>query len=93
MTNKPDGKRWGWGNPVWIFVVVLIYVLSIGPACRLCFDHHYSTRALPYVYWPIWKISKFSVPGRATAFYLNLWGSSWRADYWDHDHGVFIGGP
>jgi hypothetical protein len=33
MTDKPDGKRWGWRRGAWIVVgLVVLYVLSVGPA-------------------------------------------------------------
>jgi hypothetical protein len=92
MTDKPDGKRWDWRPLTGIVAVLTIYALSTGPVCRLCFDYHCSDKALPYVYWPIWQVSRLSEPGKATAFYLSLWGSSWRAEYWNQEHGVVVGG-
>jgi hypothetical protein len=93
MGNTTDEKRWGFRAAVLAGTILpLLYVISIGPACRFCFDHHRSPEPLPVIYWPIWQLSRFSVTGRATAFYLSLWGSSWRAEYWDREHGVVIGG-
>jgi hypothetical protein len=93
MTEKPKAKRRGRrSSALAVTVLLALYIASIGPACRLCFDHHRSPRPLLVIYWPIWELSRFSAPGRATAFYLTLWGSSWRAEYWNRDHGVIIGG-
>ena len=74
MGNTTDEKRWGFRAAVLAGTILpLLYVISIGPACRFCFDHHRSPEPLPVIYWPIWQLSRFSVTGRATAFYLSLW--------------------
>jgi hypothetical protein len=70
MTDKPDGKRRGWGKAPWIVVVLLLmYVLSIGPVFRVV--------GVPIlvlkVYDPVFRAA--SVPGlrQALAWYLNAW--------------------
>jgi hypothetical protein len=92
MIEQPKAKRWGRRSSAWAATALLaLYIASMGPACRICFDHHRSPRPLLVIYWPIWELSRFSAPGKATAYYLSLWGSSWRAEYWNREHGVVIG--
>jgi hypothetical protein len=89
MLDQPNGSRWNWA-PGWIAFLLALYVASLGPACRYCFDYRHSPRALLIVYRPLWELSRFPFPGKALASYLSLWGSRWKAEYWDAAHGVII---
>jgi hypothetical protein len=88
--DKPAGRRWNWQAPSWIVVLLALYVGSLGPACKFCWDYHHSDTPLLIVYRPLWELSRFPLPGKALASYLNLWGSRWKAEYWNYDHGVII---
>ncbi len=90
MTDKPHRVWWGRGTWTWIVVLLALYVVSMGPACRFCFDYHHSPGPLLLVYRPIWELSRFQFPGKPLASYLSLWGSRWTAEYWGYDHGVII---
>jgi hypothetical protein len=54
-------------------VVVLLYVLSIGPASKFSNDKNTAT-ILDWVYAPIWFLCEFDWPARAVFWYLDLWG-------------------
>ncbi len=89
MTDEPKEKWRSW-KPGWILCLVALYVASVGPACKFCFDYHHSTGPLLVIYRPIFELCRYPFPGKALASYLNLWGSHWRAEYWNPDHGVII---
>jgi hypothetical protein len=88
---KPNPLR-AWKVPTGIAIGLLLYVMSMGPVCKLCFEYRLSPGVLQ-VYWPIWQLSAAPGPGRAMAAYLNLWGSRWKASYWNSEHGIVIGSP
>jgi hypothetical protein len=88
-TDEPTRERWDWKAPAWIAMVAGIYFFSVGPVCRLCFDYRLSENAL-YLYRPVFELARLPGLGHGLAAYLNLWGSRWKAEYWDSEHGVMI---
>jgi hypothetical protein len=90
MTDKPDGKRWRWGTVAWIVVLLMVlYVLSVGPAYRYCFDYHFD-HAATIAYRPIFALGTFGLTGDVLSWYLNLWGSGWKAVNSRSDHEVLF---
>jgi hypothetical protein len=79
MTNNAPDQRRGSAAAVWLVVAVVLllvlYVLSAGPAVRL-FDHRGSPYQ-PYVaafYWPlIWLADMCQPIGNALQWYVSLW--------------------
>jgi hypothetical protein len=81
MTDKPDGKRWGWGSAAWIVVSLLaLYVLSMGPVWwasdrfdlwrgyPLCGDPRFT------FYAPVFWVCEACHPfGDALIWYVRFW--------------------
>jgi hypothetical protein len=87
MTDKPNGKRRGWGKAPWIVVVLLMtYVLSIGPAFRVIGIPILVLKA----YGPVYQAA--SVPGlrETLAWYLNAWARARMVVTSDPDSGITI---
>lgn len=91
MGPRLDGNR---KAIFWVLIIALpfFYLASIGPACTLLLDHHQSSQLVYAAYLPIWQLSRFPTVGKVTAGYLNLWGSSWKAQYGGEDRGVVFRG-
>jgi hypothetical protein len=90
--NEAHPRRRNWKAAAWMIVAAVSYLMSIGPVCKLCFDHSLPTSVLR-IYKPVWELARFPGPGRGLSRYLNLWGSRWSADYKDGEHGVLISVP
>jgi hypothetical protein len=95
MSAEPrDRHAKGWGSYVTFVVAVLaLYVASMGPACRLCFDYHRSPNAISIIYRPVWEAASWPIVGRPLAAYLSLWGTTWKAEYAGRERGVLITAP
>jgi hypothetical protein len=71
MTDKADGKRWG-RRAVWITPVVIIaYVLSVGPAWWLV--QVTGQRLLFAFYAPLWLLTGVSQTAREILTSYMLW--------------------
>ena len=73
-----DGKRSSASVPLVIGIVVLIlpllYVLSIGPACRLCNDGYLDVQLYLTIYAPVlWPCEHLPAYEQAHDRYLRLW--------------------
>jgi hypothetical protein len=80
MTDKPDGKRWGWGT--WAWIVVLVPALSMGPVWWASdhFDlwHGYPIYGDPCFtfYAPVfWACEACHPFGTAPHWYVHLWAN------------------
>ena len=83
MTDKPDGKRWGWWTVAWIFIALpLLYVFSMGPTAffisRGLVSNDFNTSSAGYAifvfYYPInYTANKVPAIRSAQMWYCNLW--------------------
>jgi hypothetical protein len=74
MTDKPDGKRWSWGTVAWTAVAILVlYLLSIGPAALLFVKTGYGGWYFARGCWPLHQVARIEVPGRMIERYMNFW--------------------
>lgn len=93
MPDKPNGKRWGWRNAVWIGVLMpLIYVLSVGPVSCVCWHtSEYQSSLLKgwlfRVYRPLVFLAYRPAFGRPLAAYLNMWVRRDYVPYADYAEG------
>lgn len=90
MTDEPAGKRRRWGKTLWIVVALLVmYVLSIGPAFRVTGVPILVSKA----YGPVFRAA--SVPGlrEALAWYLNAWAPGTMKVDSDPESGISIYQP
>jgi hypothetical protein len=78
MTDRPDGKRWGWRGTAGIAgLVLVVYALSLGPYVWL--DRHGGVPdALQRlrIYTPIQRVRDYGPAPvqRAINWYMDLWG-------------------
>jgi hypothetical protein len=72
MTDKPDGKRGGWGTALMVAVALAFYVLSLGPAAWIV--NATGQRWIFAFYMPLMLVEAVCSPlEHALDWYANLW--------------------
>jgi hypothetical protein len=79
MTDKPDGKRWGWWVKAACAFALLcaLYILSIGPATWLILKvdpdlDQWPTTVGSWIYWPVLPTCELTGTERVYLRYLNF---------------------
>ena len=74
-TEQRDTKSFGflrWFRAT--FIVILLYVLSVGPACRLAQDHVISGDFVGAIYEPLDALCiEVPIMGRVYMWYIHVW--------------------
>ena len=68
-------ERWAKWTLATLLSAPTIYVLSIGPACRLCDEDAYSYRTVRKAYYPLLFVSRNTKYRGLLERYAILWGS------------------
>lgn len=78
-----DNRLWTIGIGT-IVLLLLLYVLAIGPATELLIRGYIPPKAYEVAYVPLYNVVGATRTGRAMAWYLNLWlksgSASWNPD-------------
>lgn len=72
----PVRHRFSWGWLTWAFIILVVYVLSIGPAFRFMMRGHSPLATIvAVIYTPLFDLGTVLPPFRVFLFwYLGVWG-------------------